>query len=238
MSLDSKDPTFEADDLLKPLAQQPFDAPSPQVSREIRRRCADRLQPASRWSRRRRVIVSLVLMVVAAAMLALAHPRREDLSLLRPLAFAASAVFAMALVLVTSFGRPSTRGLLWRVFLLIGVLVAFAGYLGVQQSGDISWAQWWQRPSHGEVAARCGLRALFLGALTGAGLFYVWRRSDPYTPQITGALAGLLCGLVAASATGFVCAGSESWHLWLGHGLTVLALVWLGAWLGRRFLSP
>ena len=119
MSLDSKDPTFEADDLLKPLAQQPFDAPSPQVSREIRRRCADRLQPASRWSRRRRVIVSLVLMVVAAAMLALAHPRREDLSLLRPLAFAASAVFAMALVLVTSFGRPSTRGLLWRVFLLI-----------------------------------------------------------------------------------------------------------------------
>lgn len=237
MSPDPKDPTFDVDDLLKPLAQKPFAGPSPHVSSEIRKRCAEQLRPARSWSRRRRVVASLVLMVVAAALLALGHPRPEE-SLLRPLSFAGASLLAMALVLLTGFGRSSTRGLPWRLGLLGSVLAAFAVYLWAHQSSDVTWAEWWQRPAHSEAAARCGLRALSLGTLTGAGLFYVWRRSDPYTPQVTGALAGLLCGLAAASATGFVCVGSESWHLWLGHGLTVLALVWLGAWLGKRFLSP
>jgi hypothetical protein len=84
----------------------------------------------------------------------------------------------------------------------------------------------------------CGIHALLFGAMASAALFILWRRTDPFSPRLTGALTGLAGGLVGAVALDMTCTSLEAWHLWLGHGATLLALV-LGGWvIGRKWLAP
>jgi hypothetical protein len=84
----------------------------------------------------------------------------------------------------------------------------------------------------------CGVHALIFGVLAIAALFVVWRRSDPFSPRLSGAVSGLAGGLVGAVALDMTCPHMEAWHLWLGHGLTLVMLVTLGWYAGRRWLAP
>jgi hypothetical protein len=44
--------------------------------------------------------------------------------------------------------------------------------------------------------------------------------------------------LVGAVALDMTCPHLEAWHLWIGHGLTLLMLVAMGWYAGRRWLAP
>jgi hypothetical protein len=87
-------------------------------------------------------------------------------------------------------------------------------------------------------AGLCGTFALIVGAIASGGTLYVWRRTDPLTPGLSGALAGLLGGIAAGVGVGIACPSAESWHLWLAHGTTVLVLVIVGAVVGKKWLAP
>ncbi|HEY3499230.1 MAG TPA: NrsF family protein, partial [Polyangiaceae bacterium] len=76
------------------------------------------------------------------------------------------------------------------------------------------------------------------GALVTGGVLLLWRRTDPMSPGVSGALAGLAGGMGSALAFGVACPSHEAWHLWLSHGVVVVALVVLGGAVGRRLLAP
>ena len=71
-----------------------------------------------------------------------------------------------------------------------------------------------------------------------AGLLLSWRRTDPFTPFLTGALIGGWAGLAGAVALGLFCPSCDVGHLILGHGGVVLLGIMIGGWLGRRLLAP
>jgi hypothetical protein len=66
----------------------------------------------------------------------------------------------------------------------------------------------------------------------------LWRRTDPLTPGISGALLGLVGGMGSALGMGVACPSHETWHLCVSHGVVVASLVVLGAAAGRRVLAP
>jgi hypothetical protein len=87
-------------------------------------------------------------------------------------------------------------------------------------------------------ALPCSLHAFVSGALISGAILLLWRRTDPFSPGLTGALVGLVGGLAGAIAVSLACPSTEGWHLWLGHGFAILGVVLLGWLAGRRWLSP
>jgi MYXO-CTERM domain-containing protein len=69
-------------------------------------------------------------------------------------------------------------------------------------------------------------------------MLVVWRGTDPLTPGLSGALAGVAGGLAGACGIGCACAATETWHLWISHGLMVALLGGVGWLVGRRWLAP
>ncbi|HEY4160205.1 MAG TPA: NrsF family protein, partial [Polyangiaceae bacterium] len=82
------------------------------------------------------------------------------------------------------------------------------------------------------------LVSLFFGATVSAGVLLAFRGTDPLTPRLSGALAGLVGGLGGALAMGIACPSHEAWHLWFAHGLVVVVLGLFGFVVGRRILAP
>src|SRR5690606_17496417 len=120
--------------------------------------------------------------------------------------------------------------------LLLALPLAFFTYLALTSGSwhGLSAVLGGQGPS----TTRCAVEALGLGALGATAIAYVWRRSDPFTPNLTGGLVGVLGGMSGALAMGLVCPGDEAWHLTLGHGSALAILAAIGALLGPRILSP
>jgi len=131
-----------------------------------------------------------------------------------------------------------SRSCWWRRALLIGMPAAFFAYLAISHGNMI--------PLHTFVASeplvghalRCGMIAMLLGAFGSAGVLYIWRGSDPFSPRLSGALIGLMGGIAGALSIGVVCPGQNAWHVLLGHGLSVVGVGLLGLLVGRRILSP
>jgi hypothetical protein len=147
---------------------------------------------------------------------------------------------AQALALWVGLGRPPGRRLArrvrWAVVLL--VLGAFLGYLTIAATSVLSPHDFVAVPRSLRGTLVCAAHALVFGLLATAALIAIWRKTDPFSPGLSGAVAGLGGGLVGAIALDMTCASREAWHLWLGHGLTLVVIVGL-AWLaGRRWLSP
>jgi hypothetical protein len=88
------------------------------------------------------------------------------------------------------------------------------------------------------MAARCGLVALIVGGLSAIFTVAIWRRTDPFTPRFSGALAGLSGGLIGAAVVALACPSGEAWHLGVGHGLSTLCLASVGWLAGGRFFVP
>ena len=84
----------------------------------------------------------------------------------------------------------------------------------------------------------CLSTGLVLAAVPMAVMFLSWRRTDPYSPRVTGALIGGWAGLTGAVGLTLTCPSNDLLHIALGHGGAVAGGALLGWLLGRKLLSP
>jgi hypothetical protein len=225
-----------------PIDELPWpDAPLPrtEVRDAIRQHCTENLSPARGWSATTRVLVSVALSATVVGVLAYLSRERSDVTFRAALFGAAGWAIVQAMVLVVGLSKPPGQRVSRRSRLLLAacVPVAFLAYLAFAASQRLPLGSFFIG-GHAGGALGCGLHALLFGAIAAAGTLFVWRRTDPITPGVSGMLAGLVGGLAGASAIGVACPSGETWHLWVGHGATILVLGGLGFIAGRRWLSP
>lgn len=146
---------------------------------------------------------------------------------------------AQALLVFVTLARPpgkrGSRAL--RIGLLAGVPVLFIGYLASISTEQFAFGRFVEGHSGGH-ALGCAAVALLMGALVAGGAIFAWRRTDPYSPGISGAMIGMVAGLATGSGMSVACSTHEAFHACFAHGLVVFALAGLGFGLGRRLLAP
>ncbi len=226
-----------------PLTDLPWPAPvepREEVSRAICRACTKDLAPRRGWSVRTRLLLSLVVTTVAVLALggAMHRPHGATGALTYTLLGTVGWGVVQIVVLVVGLAVPPGRRSSYRVRWLIAGLIPllFLGYLALVSSSRLPLHDFLHDHIGGAVA--CGAHSLLSGGLAAAGIFLLWRGTDPFTPGLTGALAGLVGGVSGAVAIGLACPSGEAWHLWLGHGLVVAILTASGWVAGRRWFSP
>ena len=87
-------------------------------------------------------------------------------------------------------------------------------------------------------AIGCCLRSLLSGLLGCSAFLYIFRRTDPWTPRISGALLGACAGTIASAGVGIPCPSETGGHLMVGHWLAVPLVALFGALAARRVLEP
>jgi hypothetical protein len=227
-----------------PLADLPWpklERPREEISAKICGACTKDICPARRMSAAFRLTLCIAASSVVAAVgywFGMRH-HRSELGLRMGVYGALGWVVVQAAVLFAAFGprrgRYATRTV--RIALAVAVPLLYLGYLTLSAWSFVPFSQFSQgaRASH---ALSCGSIALLFGALVSGGVLFAWRGTDPLTPRVSGALAGLVGGVGGALAVGIGCPSHEAWHLWLSHGLVILALGAMGFAAGRRLLAP
>jgi len=216
--------------------------PCSKVSAQIRAECTKDLCPTARLSMRSRILMSLGFsMGLMAALVLLSGSHAAPPQALRTALFGAVGWGAVMLcILLVGFAKPPGRrgAVLLRTVLAFGVPALFFIYLLIAGRHGASLGQFLSHSEHTGRAAECGVFALAIGGLSSTGVLFAWRRTDPITPRLSGALAGLVGGLGAALAVGIACPTTDALHLVFAHGLVVVAFTTLGALIGRRVLTP
>lgn len=228
------------DEVLQDLPWPEPETPRADLGASIVKQCTESLQPKRGMTALARTALSFALALgVVLVFGVLSSAQRPEGALRAALFGAAGWAVVQALVLAAGFLRPPGRrgGANLRFVLAVAVPVAFLAYLAFAASEQLPLGEFFSA-SHGGGALGCGLHALLFGAISGGGTLFLWRGTDPFSPGISGALAGLVGGLAGAVTIGVTCPSGETWHLWLGHGAAVAALALAGALLGRRVLSP
>jgi len=228
-----------------PLGELPWPGepapPRPEVTRAIHDECTRDLCRKHGLSPARRLFMTLAMSAFVVGLLVyLTYGRQRPEGALRAaLLGAVGWGIVQAFVLFVGLARPPGKRVSRRVRLLIAVAVpvAFLAYLAFEGTRWLPLGTFVHTHAAGK-AMTCGLHALLFGAIVSAGTLLIWRRTDPLSPGLSGALAGLVGGLAGAVAIGVACPSGETWHLWVGHGLTVVALIFLGWAVGRRLLAP
>lgn len=215
--------------------------PRAEVSRAICHRCTSTLAPQRGLSSRSRLIASLALAATLVLLFFEIGRQHHPLHWASPRVVLGSFAWALVQVVILWVGAatPPGRRLSAGVRLVIAVLtpVAFVAYFGFLASEWASFAEF----CHGERAAHaigCGRVGISLSALVTGSVFLLWRRTDPLTPGLTGALLGVVGSVAAGLALAAGCSSHEGWHVCVAHGLGTLAFSALGFALGRRWLSP
>ncbi len=88
------------------------------------------------------------------------------------------------------------------------------------------------------TAGGCLLRGALCGVVALGGLLWIWRRSDPWTPRLSGALIGTVAGLVAAAGLTMACGSDHAGHLLWGHWLMLPVGAIAGVLLAPYTLRP
>jgi hypothetical protein len=229
----------EQTDPFDSLRSREANLPPPSCSAAIRHECTKDLKPCVTKSLRARFIAGLVLIALTIGIIL--SLSRQPLGEFGSVALFGAAGWALIqlLILMLSFGRwhrPQSHAL--RLAILLGVPLAFVGYLTLGNSGHLPLNELLSHPQESNHLVGCGMVSFVIGACASLGILLLWRRTDPFTPRLSGALAGLIGGLAAAIPMGLVCPGKECWHLWLSHGVSLVLVIVLGATLGRRWLTP
>ena len=225
-----------------PMADLPWPAPvepREEVSRAICQACTKDLAPRRGWSVRTRLLLSWLVTAVAAVMLGgLMRPHEHagalTFTLLGTVGWGLVQIAVLVVGLAVPPGKRSSHRLRWLIAVSMPLL--FLGYLALLSSSQLAFHDFLR--DHVGGAAGCAAHSLLSGGLASAGIFLLWRGTDPFTPGLTGALAGLVGGVTGAVAIGLACPSGEAWHLWFGHGLVVAVLAAVGWVIGRRWFSP
>lgn len=229
----------------EPLPDLPWrDPPAPrsEVTAAIRKECMHGLCQRRGMSAMTRVVISLALSGGVLAFLlyvGLRHTGQSDSALRAALFGAAGWALVQAMVLIVGLARPPGKRIsrTARLGIAVTVPVLFLAYLAFAAQQRLPVGEFLSH-GHAGYAVGCGLHALLFSAIAAGGTLFVWRGTDPLTPGLSGALAGLVGGLGGAAAIGIACPSGETWHLWIGHGVTVVALMFVGWLVGRRWLAP
>lgn len=216
--------------------------PGLSVSQKIHHTCTERLGSKQCASARRRAILSLLVPVVTVgifSILAVNSSRVPDGAVRAGLygALGWSAVLGATLLvgLASPPGQRPRAAVRWAV--AVAIPLVFFVYLAT--------TAWAHDPladvMHGakaEHVVRCGSICFAVGAIMSAGVMLLWRKTDPLTPGLSGALLGLVGGMGSALGMGVFCPSHEAWHLCISHGVVLASLAVLGAAAGRRLLAP
>jgi len=123
---------------------------------------------------------------------------------------------------------PSRRS---RALLVVGLVIAWSAFVfaiaALSAEHGCPYSSW-----------GCLLRTLGTGTVLLGAWLWIWRRSDPWTPRVGGALIGALAGAIASAGGGIACLANSSVHLVVGHWLVVPLLAGAGALLARRAVAP
>jgi hypothetical protein len=134
-------------------------------------------------------------------------------------------------------GQTRALGLSLRK-VLVGLLsVAAFTALGLKAETFVSWAEF-AAPDSMHRATACATHSLLSGVVGSTALLFLWRRTDPFSPGVTGSLLGLLGGAVGTTSVSLVCGSAEGLHLTLAHGLSLVVLAAVGVFVGRKWLTP
>ncbi|HHH10782.1 MAG TPA: DUF1109 domain-containing protein [Sorangium sp.] len=88
------------------------------------------------------------------------------------------------------------------------------------------------------TGAACALRGAMSSLLATGGLLWIWRRTDPWTPHLSGAVLGTTAGVLAAAGISMGCGGNHAGHLLWGHWLLVPLSAIVGTLVAPRILRP
>lgn len=228
-----------------PLADLPWPgatvAPSEHCSRAIRGACTKGLCKQRGVSAKGRVLLTLGLSAIVLAVYTwyATTEHRPSVVMRTGLLGALGWLGAQAALLFATLGRPpgkrGSRAV--RLGLVLGVPLLFTLYVVLASTEHFSFARFSEARFAGH-ALFCGLLAIFFGLLVTAGGLVAWRKTDPYSPGLSGALVGIVAGIASGSGMTFACASHETYHAIFAHGFIVFVLALAGFGLGRRLLSP
>lgn len=212
--------------------------PSPELRAAVRAHCTKDLRPQRGLSRGARLGFSALLGIGAVVLLWIVGgqgPGTMTAALLGAAAWGCVLGGVLLLGLRSTGTCRASSGSRWALLLMLPL--AFCGGLLLLSSHVLPMMDFFGSEKVWHILP-CGSIALGTGALVSGGIMLLWRRTDPFSPGLSGALVGLLGGLAGAVGIGFACPSGEGWHLCIGHGLTIAAVGTLGWLLGRRLLAP
>lgn len=220
-----------------PLPEMSFGSPSAATGEAIREAVAADLEKVVPRSLGTRLVHALVMAVIVGVLtIASFGPNAFTGSFAAPELLAVGALVAVgAVVLVGAafWSRLEAVSRDGRALVVLGILAAWSIYL-LTDAADADLSTALEGASLG-----CGLRSLGAGVLGGAAFMWVWRKADPWTPRVTGALIGTCAGVVASAHVGVVCSGAQhGGHLLVGHWLAVPLTALVGVLVSRRVLAP
>jgi hypothetical protein len=210
------------------------DGPSDEIRDAIRDAVKADLKPVRALSIQVRALLALAIAVLASIVGFALFGGPSDASSSAPLRVGLVVVALSVVAMVVAF-TPRATGQANRSLKMAStaaVLLGWTAYLALHcESGRLACAL--EGP-----ALVCAIRGLLIGLAGGGALFWLWRKTDPWTPRLSGALVGGASGAIAAATVSMMCGGVSAGHLAVGHWLVVPILAIMGALTARRVLAP
>ena len=212
--------------------------PSQEVRDRIAAAVAKRSSPTRAQVRRQTIVVIALSLAPLAAILALrgVHPAGRPLGYL---AFVAIGWFALGLGASLWALRPGREALGRPRPALIALAIGLpASLLLVSLIASSAFPEAVREPLagwHGHLA--CSLFATGLSIAPIGALLWVFRRSDPVAPWISGAALGAVGASWAGAVFAVQCPHAEPIHVALAHVGPIVASAIVGAALGARVLA-
>ncbi len=194
--------------------------------------------PAEKVSltRAQRAVYSTVALCVGLFLTTLTAVFRAPQTVLVAAAVLSASVGALLLAGAVP-GERHSMGRSWRRSLVGGLTIGALVALALKAESFAPFAEFLGDESLHRAGA-CVAHSLMSGVVGGAALLFLWRRTDPFSPGLTGSLLALFGGLVGTTSVTLICQSTEGLHLTVGHGAGLLILTLVGFFAGRKWLSP
>jgi hypothetical protein len=134
-------------------------------------------------------------------------------------------------------GSPGRLGISGRRLLVAVITIFGFTTLALLADSFLSFGEFLGEASV-QSATKCARHSLLSGVIGASALMFIWRRTDPFSPTLTGGLLGLFGGVLGTVSVGLLCDHGEGLHLTLSHGISLVVLLVLGLVVGRKWLSP
>ncbi|RLB62971.1 MAG: hypothetical protein DRI90_07885 [Deltaproteobacteria bacterium] len=230
-------PTQDSDHLEALLAELPMESPSADTSAAIRQTVMADLRPAgSRSAAGRAGLVMLTgALGVVGVVASYGRPglpgshQQMTAAVVSGLMVVLAGLALGGAISPGTIGLPSRRS---RGVLVAGLVAAWTLFVFINAATSGGEHECPNSPFS------CVLRSLAAGVLIGGAWLWLWRRTDPWTPRVGGALIGACAGCIASAGVGVACLTTATQHLVIGHLLAVPVLAIAGVLVARRFLAP